>query len=44
MIEKFVEEYRAQGDNIDPASQDTMEELQALFEDSKPYLTKKIID
>ena len=40
MIEKFVEEYRAQGDNIDPASQDTMEELQALFEDSKPYLTK----
>lgn len=40
MIQKFVDDYRAMGDNIDPSSQDTMEELQALFENAKPYLTK----
>lgn len=40
MIQKFVDDYRGMGDNIDPSSQDTMEELQALFENAKPYLTK----
>jgi len=40
MIQKYVDDYRAMGDNIDPSSQDTMEELQALFENAKPYLTK----
>jgi len=40
MIQKFVDDYRAMGDNIDPSSQDTMEELQALFDNAKPYLTK----
>jgi len=40
MIEKYVDDYRAMGDNIDPSSQDTMEELQALFENAKPYLSK----
>jgi hypothetical protein len=39
MISKFVENYQAMGDNIDPSSQDTMQELQALFSDAKPYLT-----
>ena len=40
MITKFANDYKEMGDNIDPASEDTMQMLQDLFSDSKPYLTE----
>lgn len=39
MITKFANDYKEMGDNIDPASEDTMQMLQDLFSDAKPYLT-----
>lgn len=39
MITKFANDFKAMGDNIDPASEDTMQMLQDLFSDAKPYLT-----
>ena len=40
MITKFANDYKEMGDNIDPASEDTMQMLQDLFSDAKPYLTE----
>lgn len=40
MISNYVTKFQEQGDNIDPADEDTMQELQAMFEDAKPYLTE----
>jgi len=40
MITKFANDYQEMGDNIDPASEDTMQMLQDLFSDAKPYLTE----
>lgn len=40
MISNYVTKFQEQGDNIDPSDEDTMEELQAMFEDAKPYLTE----
>lgn len=39
MITKFANDFKEMGDNIDPASEDTMQMLQDLFSDAKPYLT-----
>lgn len=40
MIGTYVQKVREAGDNIDPASEDTMEHLNNLFQNSKPYLSE----